>query len=197
MALFEAILKQIQGTWQKYTVALSILVMSFIIDGLSGFKFLHDTQEIQLAGFKVVRESISVAFGLLFSVFVVAAFYQSENLKRSSQALTEANAEALRNMPGLQLWLSSPFSPSRFLRWVFWGVFVSGYLWLAWFSLVHLLAYGQLASQPHGPWLFRSIGVFDLALFCVCVKLGWLLYWNFEDVRVKLLAAMKGGQACV
>ena len=188
MSLFVAMLKQVQGTWQTYTAALSILVMTFVIDGLGGFKFLQGTQEIQLAGFRVVRESISVVFGLLFSVFVVVAFYQSESLRRLSQVLTAANTTALNDLPDLRLWLLSPFSSDLFLRSVFWLVFLSGYLWLAWFGFVHLLARGRWLPQHMGLRLFRAIGVFDLALLAVCVVLGWQIVHNFEAVRATLLA---------
>ena len=142
----------------------------------------------------MVRESISVAFGLLFVVFVVAAFYQSENLKRSSEALTPANSEALRNLPELQLWLLSPFSPSRLLRRTFWGLFLYGYFLLAQFSIIHLFAYGKGLPDPKrmAPWIFRSIGALDLALFGVCVWWGWRLYQNLKAVRETLLTLTPG-----
>jgi len=71
--LIEAALERVVKTWKTYITAICILLLTLIIDALSGFSFLRGGEPIDLAGFKVVREALSATYGILFSVFVVNA----------------------------------------------------------------------------------------------------------------------------
>ena len=182
--LFEAALERVVKTWKTYITAICILLLTLIIDALSGYSFLRGGEPIDLAGFKVVREALSATYGILFSVFVANAFLESRLLKTRSSAtdLSTANVFSV-----LDLWFLSPFSDSQFLRKAFWFLFIVGYLLLAQLSFVHLLALvNSSISTRMRPEIFAAIGAIDFILLVICIPFGYRIYQNFQHVRSTL-----------
>jgi hypothetical protein len=181
---FEAALERAGKTWKRYSTALCALLLAFIIDWLSGFRFLKEQQQIEVAGFKVVREALSATYGILFSVFIATVFLESCQLLVRS-ATTDG---ALSDPPdALDLWLLSPFSGSRALRSIFWALFLYGFCLLAFFSIVHLM--GHWPPNPGrnmSMGLYRGIGLFDLLLLIPCSYYGYRTYQNLQRVRSRL-----------
>src|SRR6185295_13475075 len=137
MDVFSAALKNMQSTWKTFAITVGGLNLAFLIDGLSGFSFLRAGGEIEIGGFKVVREALSASYGLLFTVFVVTAFLESRTVKVLCAKVPDGSVcpeetEAI-------LWLLSPFSSSKKLRGLFWFLFADGFFFLAIFSVIHLL----------------------------------------------------------
>lgn len=188
--LFKATLKQTQSTWQRYIASYCLLQLGFIIDVLGGSGFLLGHQAIELAGFKVVREAISLTYGVLFLVFVVSALFESRILR---QCFDATGHEVLLEPPELKLWLVSPFStfrigPFRVFRIIFWLLFIFGFSTLLLFIDVHLvppaLLYPKVLRTPPliDRGLFVAIGWFDLAVLLLCIPLGWQIFENLRAV---------------
>lgn len=192
--LIKATLKQTQTTWQRYMAACCLLLLGFVIDLLGGASFLVRHQAIELAGFKVVREAISLTYGVLFLVFVVVAWLES-GILRQSLATPDAKVSAtLQELPELQLWLVSPFSTFRLagcrvLRVVFGSLFLLGFVTLTLFGTIHLLPPAFL--YPKGlrtpplfvsPCVFKAVGRFVLAVLLPYIPLGQQIRKNLRAV---------------
>ena len=108
--LFEAALARTAKTWKAYVSAICILYLTLLIDSLSGFSFLSGNEPISLGGFKVVREALSLTYGILFTLFILTAFLESRVLKRSSVSL----APSPSGPSAPDLWFISPFSAPGF-----------------------------------------------------------------------------------
>lgn len=182
--LFEAALARAAKTWKAYISAICILSITLLIDYLSGFSFLLGKEPINLGGFKVVREALSLTFGILFSLFIATAWLESRVLKRSAVALSPSTSSSGNS--ALELWFISPFSASRFLRGVFWFFLVDGFLFLGTFSLIHLT--GTLPPDPRrmAPWLYWAIGGIDCLVFAVCLPFAYFIFRNIQHVRSML-----------
>ena len=203
--LFKAALKQTQTTWQRYIAAYCLLQMGFVIDVLGGSSFLVKHQAVELAGFKVVREAISFAYGVLFLVFVVAALVESRILRRCFDTPDPKVSAALQELPELQLWLVSPFSTFRLgryrvLRGVFWLLFLFGFSTLVFFIAVHLLPpallYPKVLRTPPliDRRLFQAIGWFALAVLLLCIPLGWEIFKNLKAVSSAIFEPPQQGE---
>lgn len=181
--LFEAALERAAKTWKTYIAAICILHLTLIIDALSGFSFLQGKDPIDLAGFKVAREALSVTYGILFSVFVATTFLESRLLKIRSSA---SNITKSNGLSVLDLWFLSPFSCSPLLRKAFWFLFIDGFLFLAQFSFVHIALISPPNPARMSSGIYVVIGAVDLVLLIICVPFGYRTYQNFQHVRVML-----------
>jgi len=182
-ALFQEALKQTQKTWQRYSAAICILSLSFLIDGLSNFSFLKGHQPIEVGGFKVVREALSATYGILFFVFIVTAYLESQVLKQCSQTVADTGAASLPDLSQLDLWFVSPFSKSTMLRRLFWGMLILGLLFLALFTVIHHASLMLPDPGRMSQAVYVSIGVGDLLLLVLCVRFCYWIYKNLQSVR--------------
>ena len=180
---FVAALNQTQKTWGRFFTALCILLLTLLVDAVSGFSFLSGETAIDLAGFKVVREALSVTYGLLFTLFVATAFVESRLLKRYCLVAQASDSKALRELCELELWIMSPFSTSPLLRALFWILFIDGFLFLVLFSAIHLAGWIPPDPKRMSLAIYRGIGALDATLLLVCIPLGGRLYKNLESVR--------------
>jgi hypothetical protein len=177
--LFEAALLKTQKTWKTYVKALCGLTLGFLIDWLGGLSFFKGRAEINLAGFKVVREALSLTYGLLFAAFIATAFYESRLLKTLSET-----AVRLPESTELELWYLSPFCNSRWRRFGWSYFFFVGYFLLAVFSFIHLSACIPPTIMKMR-WYFL-IGVVDGVILLACLWPGWRIYRNLRSVRHRL-----------
>jgi len=177
--LFEAAPARAAKTWKAYISALCILHLTLLIDSLSGFSFLSGNEPISLGGFKVVREALSLTYGILFTLFIVTAFLESGVLKRSSVGLSPTPS----GNSAVDLWFISPFSASRFLRGLFWFFLVDGFLFLAAFSLIHLDGRWPPNPDRMSAKIYTLIGRVDFILFVTCLPFAYLIYRNLRRVR--------------
>lgn len=179
--LFEAALLKTQKTWQTYVKALCALDLVLLIDRLGGSNFLNPGGQIDVAGFKVVREALSATYGILFAVFIVATFCESRLLKKFSETAVHFPESA-----EVALWFLSPFSWSRWGRGFRIVLFINGYFWLAWFARIHITnKYPPLKDGMKHP-LYVGIGYVDAIIFLVCVCLGVMIYLDIRCVRHRL-----------
>jgi hypothetical protein len=153
-----------------------------MIDQMSGAEFLCQGKPIDLAGFKVVREALSAAYGILFAVFIGAAYLGSRVLRESAPG-----SSAMERPAVIALWFVSPFSKSLFLRFLFWGALVYGFVLLAIFSVIHLAAIGPPRSNTVSSLTYRAIGAGDLLVLIFSTSYAFKIYRNLEKVRSKLM----------
>jgi len=179
--LFEAALLKTQKTWKTYVTALCALNLGFLIDALGGSHFFGAGGEINLAGFKVVREALSAAYGLLFLAFIATTFYESRLLKTLSQP-----AVHFPESPELALWFLSPFSRSLAGRVFRKCLFVVGYFCLAVFSVIHITKTSAPQTDDIRALLYVPIGYADGLILCFCVYLGVKICQNLRFVRHRL-----------
>jgi hypothetical protein len=164
-------------------VSICILHLTLLIDALSGFTFLRGKTPIDLAGLKVVREALSLTYGILFSVFVATVFLESRLLKARC-SIGEVSATERRS--ALDLWLLSPFSESALLRGIFWFLFIDGFLFLALFSFVHLALVFPPDPARMSATVYVAIGGIDCLLLFVCAPFAYRTYQNLRHVRSML-----------
>jgi len=181
--LFEAAAERAGKTWKIYIVALCILQLTLVIDAMSGLSFLGKGGQIDLAGFKVVREALSATYGILFAVFIGAAYLESGLLLRSAG---HTSGSILARPAALDLWFISPFSHSRFLRGLFWAALFNGFILLGVFAWVHVAGWGPPRSGTVPFWAYRAIGVVDLLVLIVCLEFARRIRRNLRKVRSKL-----------
>jgi hypothetical protein len=180
--LFEAAAEKTAKTWNRYIVALCILQLTLMIDQMSGAEFLCQGKPIDLAGFKVVREALSATYGILFAVFIGAAYLESRLLRESAPG-----SSAMERPAVIDLWFVSPFSKSLFFRFLFWGALVYGFVLLAIFSVIHLAAIGPPRSNTVSSLTYRAIGAGDLLVLIFSTSYAFKIYRNLEEVRSKLM----------
>jgi len=178
--LFEAALARAAKTWKTYVSAICVLYLTLLIDFLSGFSFLSGREPINLAGFKVVREALSLTYGILFALFVTSAWLESRVLRASSSG---SDSSMPADSAALDLWFISPFSSARPLRFLFWFLFVDGFLFLAQFSLIHLACLWPPDPKRMSEGVYIMIGVIDLILLLICLPLAYRIYKNLQHVR--------------
>lgn len=181
--LFEAAAERAAKTWKIYIVALCILQLTLMIDAMSGLSFLWEGGQIDLAGFKVVREALSATYGILFAVFIGAAYLESGLLLRSAG---DTSGSILARPAAIDLWFISPFSHSRFLRGLFWAALGYGFFLLGVFGWVHVAGCGPPRSGTVPFWAYRAIGWVDLLILVVCLKYAWRIRRNLGKVQSKL-----------
>lgn len=181
--LFDAALTQAATTWKTYAKAICVLALAFLIDALSGFSFFFKGETIDLFGTKVVRETLSATYGILFSVFVGTVFLESRLLKYRLAAFDASTSGA---SSVLDLWLLSPFSQSKWLRAAFWALFIDGFCCLAVFSWVHLFCHRLPLRHGMTPALYVAIGAVDALLLVVTAPFGYWTYQNLQQVKSKL-----------
>src|SRR4051794_7828449 len=87
--LFEAAAERAVKTWKAYLAGLCLLLLAFVIDSMSGSPFFKQGKPIEFANFKVAREALSATYGILFAVFVGAAYQESRLLKVSVKGAAE------------------------------------------------------------------------------------------------------------
>jgi hypothetical protein len=180
---FSAVLERTIKTWRTYTVVLSGLGLTFIVDALNGFAFFHKQTAIELAGFKVVREALSLTYGILFAVFVGAVFLESCLLERRCPVGAAQSDEAEKLLDG---WLISPFSEMPLLRISFWILFLAGFGTLASFSVVHIALWWPPDPARMSRSVYRMIGILDGVLLGISVGFGVSTYRNLREVRSRL-----------
>ncbi|HYJ06817.1 MAG TPA: hypothetical protein VEX43_16900 [Chthoniobacterales bacterium] len=179
--LFDAAAERTGKTWKTYMVALCILQLTLMIDAMSGFSFLREGGEIDLAGFKIVREALSATYGILFAVFIGTAYFESGLLLRSAG---DTSGSILAKPAAIDLWFISPFSHSRFMRGLFWAALGYGFFLLGFFGWVHVAGWGPPKYMPF--WAYRAIGVVDLLVLIVCLEYARRIRRNFAEVKSKL-----------
>src|SRR4051812_32290230 len=99
--LFEAAAERAVKTWKAYLAALCVLLLAFIIDWMSGSPFFVKGEPIGLSNFKVVREALSATYGILFAVFVGAAWQESRLLRLS---VKDAADSSVARPVAIDLW---------------------------------------------------------------------------------------------
>jgi hypothetical protein len=182
--LFEAAAERAVKTWKAYLAGLCLLLLAFVIDWMSGSPFFTEGKPIELANFKVVREALSATYGILFAVFVGASYQESRLLLRCAKGSLD---KSLARPAAIDLWFISPFSHSRFLRFLFWLSFAYGFGLLGIFSVIHLAG----CMQPHegrmSQWPYQAIGVADALVFIGCLLFARWTCRNLQEVRRKLV----------
>jgi hypothetical protein len=159
---------------------------------------MNEGGAIEVGGFKIVREALSATYGLLFTLFVFRAWLESRVAWKICKAETVVPISAVETKA--VLWLVSPFSWFRALRWVFWGLLADGFITLAVFSAIHI---GNVRSLPNWlklvesgiappgnsrpitlpPWAYKGIGYMDLVLLLVCLWPCVGLIQNLTRIR--------------
>lgn len=180
---FKPALERTIKTWQKYTVALCALTFAFVIDAVGGFEFFKKQTEINLAGFKVVREAFSLSYGIFFCLFTGLVFLESSVLEKRS---TDGARSAEEIRPLLDGWIISPFSERKLLRALFWYLFGCGFITLAGLTLIHLALWWPPDRGRMSWTVYRAIGVFDAATLFVSLWFGYRTYRNLRAVRATL-----------
>jgi hypothetical protein len=177
--LFDAALLKTQKTWKTYVTAICSLNIGFLIDWLGKFSFFKGEAEISVAGFKVVREALSLTYGLLFAVFIATALCESRLLKALSETATRRPEST-----ELEFWYLSPFSRSRWRRFLWAGFFVDGYVLLVVFSVIHITKW--IPPKTMETPLYVGIGWFDAFIFFGCALFVWPIYQNLRSVRHRI-----------
>lgn len=183
--LFEAAAERAVKTWKAYLAALCVLLLAFIIDWMSGSPFFVKGEPIGLANFKVVREALSATYGILFAVFVGAAYQESRLLKLS---VKDAADSSVARPVAIDLWFISPFSSSRSLRVLFWFSFLYGFGLLGFFTVIHLIGWRQPPEARMSHFAYRAIGVGDGLVLAGCLRFALApICRSLQEVRRKLV----------
>lgn len=202
--VFASALENMQSTWKAFALTLCTLHLLLIIDVLSGSQFMKEGGAIEIGDFKIVRETLSATYGLLFTFFVVKALLESRVVRElciaeAEGSISEVDTKAV-------LWLVSPFSWSRGLRVVFWLLLADGFILLAAFSAIHLFDVRSFPFLPEitepvkgssGAQLpikmlkpaYVGIGVLDLLLLVFCLWRCRELVENLRFIRAKFTPA--------
>ena len=178
----------IRKTFTSYVGGLGLVLLTRLVQVLSGAFGLETGPLSKIAGLPMRVEYASVVVGVLFLVLLLVLHLKFRRLvlslrvecvgdKRSRASLLQD----VRFFP----WIASPVQASRLSRRLFWTLTALGFL------VVGRLAYAHLSSEVTvgNAWAFKAEGIIELAV----IPLGLALVWRIRKNVRKILDTVSEG----